>query len=33
CMLNPTTMLVVQEERTLVVELDPELFYIYADVD
>ncbi|GCA64065.1 hypothetical protein KIPB_013056 [Kipferlia bialata] len=33
CMLNPTTMLLVQKERTLVLELDPELFNIYADVD
>ncbi|GCA65070.1 hypothetical protein KIPB_016156 [Kipferlia bialata] len=33
CMLNPTTMLVLQEERTLVLELDPELFNIYTDVD
>ncbi|GCA64824.1 hypothetical protein KIPB_015475 [Kipferlia bialata] len=33
CMLNPTTMIVLQEERTLVVELDPELFNIYTDVD
>ncbi|GCA62711.1 hypothetical protein KIPB_005274 [Kipferlia bialata] len=33
CMLNPTTMLVLQVERTLVVELDPQLFNIYTDVD
>ncbi|GIQ85793.1 hypothetical protein KIPB_007524 [Kipferlia bialata] len=33
CMLNPTTMIVVQEERLLLVELDPELFNIYTDVD
>ncbi|GIQ91022.1 hypothetical protein KIPB_014061, partial [Kipferlia bialata] len=31
CMLNPTTMLVVQGERTLVVELDPELFERFTD--
>ncbi|GIQ90604.1 hypothetical protein KIPB_013457 [Kipferlia bialata] len=31
CMLNPTTMLVVHRERTLVVELDPELFERFTD--
>ncbi|GCA63820.1 hypothetical protein KIPB_012064 [Kipferlia bialata] len=30
-LLNPTTMLVVQTERTLVVELDPQLFNRFAD--
>ncbi|GCA63633.1 hypothetical protein KIPB_011025 [Kipferlia bialata] len=33
CMPNPTTMIVVQEERLLLVELDPELFNTYTDVD
>ncbi|GCA63536.1 hypothetical protein KIPB_010509, partial [Kipferlia bialata] len=33
CMLNPTTMLVVQRERTLVVELDPQLFERFTDAD
>ncbi|GIQ80351.1 hypothetical protein KIPB_001132 [Kipferlia bialata] len=31
CMLNPTTMLVLQEERTLVLELDPQLFERFTD--
>ncbi|GCA62290.1 hypothetical protein KIPB_005631 [Kipferlia bialata] len=30
-LLNPTTMLVVQTERTLLVELDPQLFNRFAD--
>ncbi|GIQ86627.1 hypothetical protein KIPB_008513 [Kipferlia bialata] len=33
CMLNPTTMLVVLRERTLVVELDPCLFQRFSDAD
>ncbi|GCA63270.1 hypothetical protein KIPB_008937 [Kipferlia bialata] len=32
-MLNPTTMLVVQRERMLVVELDPSLFQRFSDAD
>ncbi|GCA63343.1 hypothetical protein KIPB_009382 [Kipferlia bialata] len=33
CMLNPTTMLVIQRDRALVVELDPELFERFTDAD
>ncbi|GCA63436.1 hypothetical protein KIPB_009936 [Kipferlia bialata] len=33
CMLNPTTMIVVQEERQLLVKLAPEMFNVYTDVD